>query len=125
VVGVDDVAQGIRLALERGTAGRRYLLTESCWRLVDLLRLAADEFGARPPRLVLPPVPWRLLVAASRLLDRLRPLELTTPQSLRLLGIHYRADSTRARRELGWEPKPFREVLSETADWMRGAGLVE
>jgi dihydroflavonol-4-reductase len=124
VVGVEDVAEGIRLALEKGRRARRYLLTESILSLHELLSLAASELGARPPRRTLPPELWRLVVTGSRWVDRVRPLQLTTPQSLRLLGVHYRCESRRARAELGWSPRPFREVLADTVAWMREQGLV-
>lgn len=124
VVGVEDVAEGIRLALLRGARGRRYLLAESCWTLRELFDLAAQVFERRPPRGTVPLPLWRLGVAGAGLVDRLRALELTTPQSLRLLGVHYRGDATRARRELGWEPEPFRSVLARTVAWMRAEGLL-
>lgn len=124
VVGVEDVAEGIRLALLRGARGRRYLLTESCWTLRELFEVAAEALGRSPPRGTVPPALWLLVTAGAALVDRLRPLELTTPQSLRLLGVHYRGDSARARGELGWEPEPFRDVLSRTVTWMRAEGLI-
>lgn len=119
VVGVDDVAEGIALALERGRRGRRYLLTESNWTHLELFRLAARLLDARPPRLALPGPLWSAAVAGVALVDRLRPLRLLSPQTLRLLGKHFRFDSTRAREELGWRPRPFTEVLPAVVDQVR------
>lgn len=124
VVGVDDVAEGLLLALERGRAGRRYLLTDENLLHRELFELAAAELGARAPRWTLPVPVWRAAVAGAAALDRVRRLELATPQALRLLGVHYRFDSSRAREELGWSPRPFAEVLAGTVAWMRGRGLV-
>ncbi len=122
VVGVEDVAEGVRLALERGARGRRYLLTESNWTHGELLQLALQTLGrpGRRPR-VLRPL-WRALVAVAAVVDRLTPLDLVTPESLRLLGEHFRFDSTRARVELGWRPRPFPQVLARTVAWMRAEG---
>ena len=124
VVGVEDVATGLRLVLERGRRGARYVLSESNVELAELLARAGAALGRRPPRFVVPLPAWRAVVAAAGAWDRLFPAELATPQSLRLLGTHFRFDAARAREELGWAPRPFDEVLAETVGWMRARGLV-
>jgi dihydroflavonol-4-reductase len=124
VVGVWDVAEGLRLALERGRPGRRYLLTDENLRLVELFERVLAELGSPRRPVVLSAGLWRALVAATRLVDRVRPLEVVTPTALELLGLHFRFDSTRARRELGWTPEPFDVVLRKTATWLRELGWV-
>lgn len=118
VVGVADVARGIRLALERGRHGRRYLLCESNLTLRELQTRAARVLGVRPPLASVPPWLWRGVVGAVSLASLLRPLQEATPEALRLLGTHFRFRSARAREELGWRPRPFDEVLAETVAWM-------
>ena len=124
VVGVEDVARGIELALTRGRSARRYVLVESNWTLGELMALVASELGGRPPRARVPPALWPAVVTLAGIVDRIRPIQVAAPQALRLLGEHYRFDARRAREELGWNPRPFREVLRETVDWMRASGLV-
>lgn len=111
VVGVDDTAEGLVLALTRGRRGRRYLLCESNYRLADLLKLVAQLAGAAPPRLAVPAPVWSALRKAAGVLDRSKPLERLTPQAMRMIEVHWRADARRAREELGWKPRPFPEVL--------------
>ncbi|MAB81456.1 MAG: hypothetical protein CMJ89_19115 [Planctomycetes bacterium] len=118
VVGVDDVAKGLCLALQHGRPGRRYLLTESNWSHTELLARAAVELGVRSPRVRFPPPLWRGVVGAAGLLDPVIRSAEATPEALRLLGTHFRFDGTRARSELGWLPRPFVEVLRETVLWM-------
>ena len=65
---------------------------------------------------------WSSLVGAAGLVDRVRPLERATPEALRLLGLRFSFRSERARRELGWSPRPFAEVLAET---IRGLHALE
>jgi len=112
-VGIEDAARGCLLALELGRRGRRYLLTESYRDAVDLFREVAAAFGVRPVRSAAPRALWRAAELAARAVDRVRPLELTTPQALRILGIRFCFDAARARAELGWRPRPFSEVLRE------------
>lgn len=122
VVGVGDVAEGSILALERGARGRRYLLVESARSTLAVFSLAAEMLGVRGPRAAAPRPLWELASAAARVADRVKPAELMSPQTLRMLGLHYRLSGARARRELGWAPVPFERVLRATIDDLRAAG---
>ncbi len=124
VVGVEDVAEGIALGLERGARGRRYLLTESNWRVGELFALVLNALGRRARTIRVPRPIWRGVVGFARAIDRLRPFEVAAPEALHLLGEHYRFDSRRAREELGWSPRPFPEVLARTLEWMRSRELI-
>ena len=116
VVGVEDVADGTLAALERGRPGARYLLSESSLALRELLALVAQECGVRGPRVTVPAPAWAALGAGARLVEVAQPLERLTPQSVRMLGAHFRIRADRAREELGWKPRAIREVLGETLD---------
>ena len=122
VVGVDDVAAGILLALEHGRRGQRYLLTERSLTHRELLTQASEALGVPPPRATVPGWMWRGLAALAVPWERWRPAREATPQALRLLGAHFRFDSARARDALGWSPRPFPEVLADTVAWLRGRG---
>ena len=122
VVGRGDVIDGCVLALERGEPGRRYLLVESVWTMLELFHLAARELGVRAPRWRLGARPWRWICAALTLPDRIVDLSPATPQAMRMLGVHFDLDARRAREELGWRPRPFEGVLRETIAWLRAAG---
>lgn len=122
VVGVGDVAEGILLALAKGRRGERYLLTESNWTMPQLIDRIYRALGRAKRGIALGPAAWRVLVGLAVLVDRLRPLEVTTPTALRLLGEHFRYDSGKARHELGWSPAPFGDVLDATVAWLRREG---
>ena len=117
-IGVRDVADGIVLALERGLSGRRYLLTDSNLRWQELYLRAAELNRSSIRSRTLPDPLWRCIAAGGLAIDRFRPLSFATPQALRLLRLHYRFSSKRARSELGWTPRPFDEVLRETVLWL-------
>lgn len=111
VVGLEDTALGCLLALEKGTRGRRYILAERYLSAFELMRQVAIESGVRPVRWVVPRALWSAIGFAASCVDRLRPIELTSPQALRMLGLHFNLDASLARSELGWSPHPFPEVL--------------
>lgn len=116
VVGVDDTAAGTMLALTRGQRGRRYLLCESTWSLRAVLEEVARLAGARPPLGTVPPALWSLVPPLLSAVDRVRPLDRLTPQAARMLAVRWDADASRAREELGWSPRPFREVLARALE---------
>ena len=124
VVGVTDVARGMLLALERGATGERYLLCERNLPLRELMEAIAKQLGHNFRIRTLGPRTWALLVFATGIIDRFKPLHLVTPTALELLSVQFRFDGGKARRDLGWEPAPFEQVLAETVDWLRRIGKV-
>lgn len=124
VLGVADAADGVVLALERGRRGQRYVLTESWIRSRDLFEAVAAEFGRRGPWFTVPRAVWPVLVLSARAWDRLFPIDLAPPQGLVMLARDLRFDSSKARRELGWSPRPFAEVLKSTIASLAERGLL-
>ena len=123
IVHVDDVAIGHRLALERGRAGRRYILGGENMTLAEIVRAAAREGGAREPRIRLPRLPLYPVAVVAEMVARVtrRPPRITL-DGLRLAGKHMYFDTHRARHELGLAPRPAAEAIREGVDWFRTAG---
>lgn len=111
VVGVEDVAEGCRLALEKGRRGERYILGESYWTVRELLSFLSSELGGHPVKRTVPGSIWNVAVLAVRVMDACFPMKYVTPQSLSMLGLHWNLDSQKARRELGWTPEPAADIL--------------
>jgi len=124
VVGVRDTALGLQLALERGRRGARYLLVERCLPTLELFRCICRALGREGPRAAVPSALWPAVVLGARLVDAIRPLQLTPPQALVMLGRRLEFDSRKAREELGWRPEPFDHVLSATIETLRQRGLL-
>lgn len=113
---VEDVARGHLLAMERGEVGESYNLAGPCMYWEEVLEVAREITGVRPPRLVLPPWLARLSSVLLKPLARVVPLPtMYHPETLRIAaGVTYFAHDDRARRELGWEPRPLRDGLETT-----------
>ena len=122
---VEDVAEGHVLALEKGSAGERYVLGGENATLAQLFGLLQQQTGLAPPR-------WRLPYAAASALGRMQWLwaELSgkppqlTPGEVGVLRENWACDSRKAEQRLGYEARPLAQGLCETLDWLRGAGLV-
>jgi len=126
LVHVDDVARGHLLAAERGRSGERYILGAENWRLSELLAALEAMTGVRMPRRR---VPYALALgfavmaeAVADHLTRRRPVAPLTGVRLARRPMHF--DTTKARTELGLQPRPIEGALAETIVWMADAGLL-
>jgi dihydroflavonol-4-reductase len=125
LVHVDDVADGHILALERGRIGERYVLGGEDIRLGALIATIADLAGQRKPLLALPRAPLHVLAAISEAHARLTGrTPLLTHDSLRMARYFMFFSSEKARRELGYAPRPMIEGLKTAIDWFREEGVL-
>ncbi len=125
VVGVDDCATGVRLALESGRTGRRYVLAESYLSSLQLFGLAKRLLrgdDVRPPLGAVPRWLWPALTPLARCLEWRNPNTLLSRQTVFMLGQTFRFQGTRARTELQWTPRPFEDVLRDAIEVLRANG---
>ncbi len=121
LVDVRDVAWGIELAMERGRAGRRYLLGGENLTLVALLGILSELSGVPVPRWVVP-YPVGLVVACiseawSDLVTGRPPKATITGVRLTRRTMHF--DPAWSREELGWHPRAIRGSLADAVEWLR------
>ncbi len=124
VVAVEDVAEGIRLALERGHSGERYLLANERMEFIDLLSAIAETAGVQPVRRKIPGVLYYPSVAAATLLEIVMSSRVTREMVTSLFHYKY-YDATKAREELGWTPRiPFPEAVRRALDYYQENNLL-
>lgn len=121
VVGIEDAADAMLLAGERGRIGERYIVSERFMSTRDIHQIGCAAVGVDPPRLG---VPIRLMSAAgyvSSAVARLRGRDtLLTPLNIRLMHVMTPLDHSKAERELGWQPRPTAESIEAAAEFFRG-----
>lgn len=110
-VGVHDVGEGHLLVFQRGAPGRRYLLGAENRTYRDVLATLARLQGRHPWVLSLPDAVPRALANVPALRPLAGPLEQMSLERYR--------DSSRARGELGWTPRPVDEALAALVAWAR------
>jgi dihydroflavonol-4-reductase len=121
VVHVDDVADGIIAALERGRPGERYILAGDNLTIRQLAELTITLLGQHKPILSAPNRLIRWLAAAATALRLPLPFN---PAVLPYATRYWFMDNTRARTELGVSFRSARETLEPTLAWLVGAGLL-
>jgi nucleoside-diphosphate-sugar epimerase len=116
---VDDVAAGHLAALDRGQPGERYILADGYGTNREICESAVETAGrGRVPRTLPVPVA-KLLAAAGEGVSRvIRRPPLLARDQLEFLLWEARADSAKARDELGFAPIPWSEGIPRTVRWM-------
>ena len=125
LVDVRDVAAGHALALEKGRPGERYVLGGENLPMSEVVRLLAEITGLPAPWFA---IPHGLLHGMGRInewiSDHLTHREPLVPIEAKLHAVDSRPfDSSKARRELGFQARPAREVLIEAVRWFVREGF--
>jgi nucleoside-diphosphate-sugar epimerase len=112
---VDDVADGILLAHDKGQLGESYVLGGEVTTQGRLIDRAAEIGGRKPPRMTVPPILLKAMIPIGRFVGP--PMGL--PPNFREMisaahNVTYWAKDDKARRELGYEPRDLDTGLRET-----------
>ncbi len=126
LVDVRDIADGIVKAGDKGKAGERYILGGENHPLRNLLPELERKSGRRMPKRS---VPGALALAtgfiAGLIADRLTgSAPVVNAEAVQIALRTAPFDSTKARRELGYDPRPIDQALTEVVEAFKrnGAG---
>ncbi|MEH3141932.1 MAG: NAD-dependent epimerase/dehydratase family protein [Mycobacterium kyogaense] len=115
-VGIDDAAAAMLLAAEKGRVGERYLISETMISNAEVVRIAAEAVGVPAPSRTIPLPLTYAMAALGSLKARLTGTdERLSLDSVRLMRAEAPVDCSKARRELGWTPRPVEESIREAA----------
>ena len=110
---VDDVVQGHILAMEKGKVGESYIIAGEPCTFLDAFKLASQVSGKKAPNAA----PYQIMKLFSILVkpfDSLMP-DSYTSEGLRIVaGATYLGNNSKAKRELGYNPRPVSEGWTET-----------
>ena len=114
---IEDVARGLRQAMDAGRLGESYLLTGPVHSFEDAFAHAARLAGKRAPFLHPGPLAMRAAAALMALLERWEIRPPIAAETLRLMaGTTWIGSSAKAERELGWTARPLDEGLRHTIE---------
>lgn len=119
---IEDAAEGHVLAMQNGRIGESYFICGPVHTFEEFIKIAGDISGVQKMPLRIPPVVLKGVTAVSALVavvERIVPLpELYSSEGLRIFaGVTYLGDNGKAKKELGFDPRPLREGLKETIEY--------
>ena len=121
VAHVEDVAEGIIAALDRGRPGERYILGGDNLTIRQLAELTLELLGQNKTIISLPTWFIRSLAWLGRNLRLPLPFN---PEVARYATQYWFMDNSKARRELGVEFRSARETLRPAVFWLLEQGYI-
>ena len=116
-VHVEDVAEGVLLAHDRGQIGESYILGGEKATMGDLVEKAAELSGRKAPRMTLPPLLAKLSAPLGPLVGPALGFPPNLKEAIRVSnGVTYFARDDKARRDLGYSPRGLDEGLRQTLE---------
>jgi dihydroflavonol-4-reductase len=115
LVDVRDVAMGLLLAMERGQTGQRYILGGENISLKKLLAIISVISGRRTLRIPIPAVMAQTTAAVLEFIaDHVtHKMPAGTIEGVRIASRSQALSIEKARRELGYAPRPIEGALEE------------
>ena len=125
VVAVQDVVNGILSAWKVGKNGERYILAGENLLIKDLFRIIAEEAGVPAPTHHLPD---KMLHMVGTLGDVMEKMGLKGPLSKEnayTATMYHWFDSSKAQKELNFHPRPAREAIHNSVQWIKEQGMLK
>lgn len=125
-VDVRDIAKAAMAAMERGKSGERYVIS-GMWKTVkDLAYLVEEATGVVPPKFTSPQWLAKMGMPLAKAMSKITqaPLLYTYETLEVLVRCNRNISSLKARRELGFYPRPLSETLKDTFDWYKQVGAI-
>jgi nucleoside-diphosphate-sugar epimerase len=117
---VNDIAQAHMLAMDKAAPGSTYIIAGEPATLEAAMELASSITGIGKP-MVVPPAMLKLSAFFSSLVEGWLPLpDMYRSEALRVqAGVTYLGNNAKAKKDLGYQPRPLSVGLRETLDYER------
>jgi dihydroflavonol-4-reductase len=117
-VDIRDVAEAALLAETHGKLGERYIIANVFVRNRDFFAMATAQAGQPGPKLIAYPVAYGIAWVVEKIMKLTgRKDYVVSTDAITLSNIFRELDNGKARRELGWSPRPLAETVRDTIDW--------
>jgi nucleoside-diphosphate-sugar epimerase len=126
-VAARDIVSGHLLAMEKGRAGQKYILSSGFVSVDELMAIFERVTGRARPRLKLPaPMMAAVAEVTHFVFTHFFPKvpQRLTPGAVRILRQNRKADISKARQELGFQPTSIEAAVQAAYDHFVERGLI-
>lgn len=123
IVHVADVCEAFVQAAEKGKSGHRYILAGDNVTIYEMLSEIADQVKVSRPKVILPNFLLLGLGHLSRLLLLMGIKTGLNLENLQVATMYHWFDSSKAKKELGFNPRSHKEALRDSLLWAKEKGL--
>lgn len=124
VVHEADVVAAILKAREVGRNGERYILSGENLTIKELFKRIAGFAGVEAPKIYLPNAAVFALGKIGDLMEKFGKKGPLNTENAWTAVLYHWFDHTKAKEELGFNPRPADVGLKESVDWMKQQGLI-
>src|SRR3954454_17699299 len=110
---VDDVAEGIVLAYDKGKVGESYLLGGQIGTMDDLYNETAGALGKKPPKLAMPVAMAKASAPFGPVIGPLMGFPPNMRELVRTSDVTITFKDDKARRELGYSGRPLSQRIPQ------------
>ena len=122
---VRDLAAGTIAAADKGKKGECYILGNEPVTFKDFSKMVCDESGCKPVKMFLPI--WAANMMGD-LMEKQAKKKGTEPMMTRFsvynLARNNDFDSSKAKRELGYTTRSYRETIRDEIQWLKATGKI-
>ena len=125
-VDVRDVADGLVLALQKGRPGQCYILAGHYVSIKELMKYVEDITHVPAPKFKIA----RWFAYATGFLSEIyykimKQKPLFTSYSVYTTGTNSNFSIQKAQKELGYNPRPIKETMEDTINWLKEEGIIK
>lgn len=125
VVAVEDVIEGILLAVKKGRNGERYILANENMTIKDLFTKISAFAGVKPPRIYMPNPVLHSIGIAGDFLEKINVNIGVSRENYYTATMFHWFDNAKARKELGFQPTSAEKALENSVRWMHDHGYLK
>lgn len=122
---VRDLADGAIAAADKGKRGECYILGNDEVSFRDFSRLVSEESGCKKMKMF---IPLKLANFIAKILEKKAKKQgkrpLMTSFSVYNLARNNDFDSSKAKRELGYKTRSYRETMKDEVKWLKDSGRI-
>lgn len=122
IVYVDDVAEGIVAAFEKGKPGERYILGGENMEFEQLARMTLDILGIQKP---IKTISRSVLIGLAWISKTFAINMGFEPDVIPYAVKYWFVDNSKARNELGVNFRSAKEILTPTLEWVKEEGYIK
>lgn len=119
-IDVRDCAKAMVAAAEKGSNGECYLICGSVISLNDFIGVLAEACGRKHPKMVIKKEFIDKVIPVYEKISEVANLPpMINEYSIRKINENFNFSNAKARRELGFEPRPLKQSLIDTIEWQK------
>lgn len=122
---VRDLAAGMIAAADKGKQGECYILGNEAISFKEFCRLVSEEANCKAPKAFLPIPVANLIAKLSEMRAKRTGVKpLMTTFSVYNLARNNEFDSSKAKRELGYRTRSYKETIHDEIKWLKTSGKI-